>query len=555
MRLFEGLGQAFVTEGTSTLFGVMGDANMAWVTHMASQGVRIVHARHEAAAVTMADGYARRSNNVGIATVTCGPGITQIATSLVTAVRHRTPLVVFAGDTPAEMAYHVQEFEQRPFVDATGAAFVRIDSSDEAAEQVAKAFEIARHDRLPVVLSIPYDLQHGSVTGPWCYQQRPVANSVPIEPDAETVAHVASLLEAAERPVMIVGRGAIAANAREEVLALAERTGALLGTTWPARGWFDDNPWDLGLVGGFGADRTQDLVRGADLVLGIGALLSRFTTMNGALFSNATVVHLDVEPKRRVEGVDVVDVPMLADARLGITALLERLGRGPARGGYRTAEIRRRLDEPEPEPQPAASTTSGTINPYTAAAEINAAVPADWTIVLGVAHFMHFLLERLRGRHPDRYIYTYDFGAIGHALGTAIGAAAASNEPTLCIEGDGSLLMNMQELETLARHRLPVLVLVFNDGQYAAEAHKLRSMDLPTEEAVFGMPNLAGVAGALELDAHTVTQPDQLRTLIQGFARDPRPTLVDLRIDPNIICRDYLRDLFPQDGGEQHRAQ
>src|SRR5262249_40927475 len=112
MKVREALAEAFVAEGTSAVFGLMGDGNMFWMATIGGlPGVRLVHARHEAAAIAMAEGYARATGRVGIASVTCGPGVTQTATALVSATRSGTPLVVFAGDTPVAAPFHMQELD------------------------------------------------------------------------------------------------------------------------------------------------------------------------------------------------------------------------------------------------------------------------------------------------------------------------------------------------------------------------------------------------------------------------------------------------------------
>src|SRR6478735_2190377 len=131
------LAQAFAAEGTDILFTLMGDANMYWSAAMAdNQKTRLVHARHEHCAVAMADGYARATGKIGVASVTCGPGYTQIMTALTMAARGSIPLVVFAGDAPIGASWYVQEIDQAPLALATGSAFVPIRTVDRALDCV-----------------------------------------------------------------------------------------------------------------------------------------------------------------------------------------------------------------------------------------------------------------------------------------------------------------------------------------------------------------------------------------------------------------------------------
>ena len=154
------LAQAFAAEGVDTVFTLMGDANMYWSASMAdNHNTRLIHARHEHCCVAMADGYARATGKVGVASVTCGPGYTQIMTALVMAARGNAPVVVFAGDAPIGASWYLQSIDQAPLALATGAHFVPVRTIDRALDCVREAFYVARAERKPVVLSVPLDLQ------------------------------------------------------------------------------------------------------------------------------------------------------------------------------------------------------------------------------------------------------------------------------------------------------------------------------------------------------------------------------------------------------------
>src|ERR671910_926896 len=160
------LAQAFAAEGCELLFTLMGDANMYWSEAMSRlPGMRVVHARHEHCAVAMADGYARATGKVGVASTTCGPGFTQIMTALATAARGSIPLVVFAGDSPTSAAWYVQQIELGPLATATGARYLAVKSVDRMLDAVREAFYTARQERAPVVLGVPMDLQKAEF--PW----------------------------------------------------------------------------------------------------------------------------------------------------------------------------------------------------------------------------------------------------------------------------------------------------------------------------------------------------------------------------------------------------
>jgi acetolactate synthase-1/2/3 large subunit len=211
LPIYEMLAQTFVSEGVDAVFNLMGDGNMHWATAISKiDGVQSFHARHEHCAVGMAVGYYSATGKTGVASVTCGPGVTQITTILSTAVRARVPLVVFAGESPINAKWYNQAIDQGPLVNATGAHYVRAHSAKLMHEYVREAFYTARYDRRPTVLGVPYDLQKATWSGGPDY--KPSADYIPQPgrtlPSPDSVARLADKIASAKRPIIIGGRGA-----------------------------------------------------------------------------------------------------------------------------------------------------------------------------------------------------------------------------------------------------------------------------------------------------------------------------------------------------------
>ena len=210
MKVYEAVAQGIVAEGCDKMFGLMGDANMwLWAALCAQPGVRIYSARHEAAAVSMADGYSRATGKVGVVTVTCGPGLTHAATPIIAAARHRTPLVVITGEVALRDRHNPQLFDQRAFSEACEARYLRLSSEEYAAEELREAFYMARQHGCPVVFSLPLNVQAEELKKPWSY--RPSGDFLsarPIEPSADALDPIVQALVQAERPVIIAGRSA-----------------------------------------------------------------------------------------------------------------------------------------------------------------------------------------------------------------------------------------------------------------------------------------------------------------------------------------------------------
>jgi acetolactate synthase I/II/III large subunit len=540
------LAHAFVAEGVEKLFALMGDANMYWSEAMSRlPGVQVVNARHEHCAVAMADAYARATGKVGVASTTCGPGFTQIMTALTIAARASVPVVVFAGDSPINATYYIQQLDMAPLALATGAAYIPVRTMDRALDCVREAFHTAALERRPVVLSIPMDLQKQpfpfmadySPSSEWLpTPQRPAA-------DPALVDRVAGMIAEAERPILIGGRGAKLAGAKAAMEALADASGALLATSLQGKGMFEGHRYALDIAGAYSSDFARELFAEADLVIGVGVGLGAYTTESGYLYPNARTVQIDIAPRGLWQGLKTADLHIQADARAGVEAVAERLRqRGIApRTVFRTAELAQRIaaDEPDRKEFPI---SPGTVDPRKAILELDAIVPKDWEIVIGGGHYFGIALTHMRGRVAERYHVVSDFGAIGNGLPAAIGVAAARKDgKVLLIEGDGSLLMHIQELETIRREGHRVLMAIINDGGYGAEIHKFRAHGMDPGLVIHGRGDLAGVANGFGVRGTTVNRLGAMAGMLAEHQASNGASLWDIHTDDTVVSRPYRR--------------
>ncbi|NUT56946.1 MAG: thiamine pyrophosphate-binding protein, partial [Thermoleophilia bacterium] len=252
MKVFEAIADIVELEEVGAVFAVMGDANMKWLSSYTARTGRLVYyARHEGAAVSMADGYARATGKLAVCSVTCGPGLSLLATPLVAASRNRTPLLVLAGDAPRGDKYYEQAFDQQRFVESSETMAEHLRSAASLDEDLRDAFFLARTVG-PIVFSAAFDVQEEEAeahSDPYMPSLALVAEPQEIRPDAEALARAAAIVRAAERPIIVAGRGAITAKA--ELLEVADLTGSLLATSMMAKGLFDGDARNLGLSGGF----------------------------------------------------------------------------------------------------------------------------------------------------------------------------------------------------------------------------------------------------------------------------------------------------------------
>jgi thiamine pyrophosphate-dependent acetolactate synthase large subunit-like protein len=548
LKVSDMLAQAFAAEGCEVLFTLMGDANMYWSEAMSRlPGMRVVHARHEHCAVAMADGYARATGKVGVASTTCGPGFTQIMTALTIAARANVPVVVFAGDSPLAAPWYLQQIDMAPLALATGAHHVPVRSVDRVLDNVREAFHVAALERRPVVLSVPMDLQKQAF--PYMADYTPSADVMPTpqrpRPDPEVVEKLVDMIAEAERPIVIAGRGARQSGAREAIERLAEAAGALLATSLLNKGMFEGNPYALDVAGAFASDFSRERFAEADLVIGIGVGLGAYTTESGYLYPGARAVQIDLNPRGLWQGLRTADLHIRADARAAAEAVTARLEqRGIERAGFRSAEMARLIagDEPDRKPFPV---EQGTVDPRKAILELDAVVPKDWDVVIGAGHYFGIALTHLRGRAPEKYHVVSDFGAIGSGLPAAIGVAAARGDgKVLLIEGDGSLLMHIQELETIRRQGIGLLMAIINDGGYGAEIHKFRASGMDAGTVIHGRGDLAAVATGFGVRGSTVNRPGRFEGLFREHQAANGASLWDVHTDDKIVSRPYRRVHF-----------
>ncbi|MEM9359031.1 MAG: thiamine pyrophosphate-binding protein, partial [Pseudomonadota bacterium] len=464
LKVFDVLARAFAQENVDTCFALLGDANMNWATRLSEQGVRMIYVRHEHCSVAAAMAYARKSGDVGLASVTCGPGVTQLMTALPAAVRARLPVVVLAGEAPLKSGWYNQGIDQAPLVTATGAAYHSLHMPERMPIAIRDAFLQARRERRPVVIGIPFDVQNrpwsGRVELPMpAHQLLPKLSPIPPHPD--DVESTAGIVREAQKVVVIAGLGAVEADAGPACRALAAKSGGLLATSLPARGLFHDDPYCIGISGSYTTEVGHEYLAEADLVILVGCSLAFHLGGGGQLWPKAKMIHIDVDPLAVSQGQEVATHHLRADARLGTEALTEAL---PASSNpWRSNAIAERIrvskpDSFEVEVEP------DLFDPRDVVEALEDHLPLEWEIVNSSGHCAGFTAH-MPSRPQSKFLTIREFGAIGNGTSFAMGVAAARPDSKVVLfDGDGSLLMNIQELETIKRHNLNILIIAMNDG-------------------------------------------------------------------------------------------
>lgn len=537
MRGYESVAQALREHDVDTLFGVMGDGNMAMITHFAEAlGGRYVAARHENGAVCMASGFARTAGRVGVATMTHGPGVSNAVTALRAAVTDHAAMVAVVADTPADDPFHLQNIDHAALVATTGAAYVHVTALDRPADSVARAVEWARRRQAPVFVNLAAELMSADLMPDKLVSDRlmPAASAphaagrTAPPPTGAVVDDVLDRLVSAARPVILAGSGAHAAFA--SLRELAHLTGALLCTTLPAHGAFRGDPHDLGVAGGFSTPTTRRRLEECDLLVVFGASLSDHTVADGALFGDIPVVQFDLD-EAVLERRGRTGVAVCSDAAVAAGRLVEAARRRTAVRAPWSSDLR--AFEP---PCTTYEADGDGVDPRRVFARLDALLGPDRIVATDGGHFIEWPCRYLSV--PDRagFLLAIGAGAVGMGLATGLGGALGRpDRACVVVAGDGGLLMSLPELETAAREGIDVLVVVVNDGAYGAEVHKLRALGLPDTLARFRNPSFAGVARSLGMRAASIARTAEIDPVLRDLVGASGPRLLEIKADPAVV--------------------
>lgn len=540
------VGQTIAATGLRDAFGVLGSGNLIVTNALCSAGARFHHARHESGAICMADGYARVSGRVGVCSVHQGPGLTNTMTGLTEAAKSRTPLVVLAGESPAAAINSNFRIDQPGLVESVGAAADRVHSAASAADDAQRAYQRAVIERRPVVLMLPIDIQPRP---PEALEPRqpPLPELSTPDPSSPAIEAVADLLQGAERPLIIAGRGAVLAQAGEQLERLGALVGALLATSAPANGLFAGQTYAVGISGGFASPFAGELLPQADVVLVAGASVNDWTTRHGALIgAGAKLAQIDIEA-RAMGRHRPADIAILGDAAAAARLLADALERrGHRATGFRTPELardiaaRRWRDDPFQD-----ESTDEGIDPRTLSIALEERLPADKAVAVDSGHFLGYPAMYLSVPDARAWVFPNGFQAVGLGLGNAIGAAIARpDRVTVAAIGDGGAFMALPEIETAVRLGLKLLVLIYDDRAYGAEVHHFAPMGHDVSRVQFPDADLAGIARACGAAGATIRRTLEL-DVVEAWLQEPtpRPLVLDAKVNP-VICAEWLAEAF-----------
>jgi len=498
--------------------------------------------RHEQGGTHAADAYARATGQVGVCFGTSGPGATNLVTGIATAQMDSVPMVVITGQVP-RAAIGTDAFQETDIFGITlpivKHSWVVRDPRD-IGRIVAEAFLIAASGRPgPVLIDVPKDvgLEEFDYTPVAPGTAIPAGFKLPVSPDPAAVAAALALIRQARRPLLYVGGGAISSGAHEAVKQLAERFRLPVTTTLMGKGAFDEkHPQSLGMLGMHGTAYANFAVTECDLLIATGARFDdRVTGRLDGFAPRAQVIHIDIDAAEMGK-TRLPDVALVADVQAALEALLAASAQDSSEG--RTEAWLQRIDTWKQHYPLVVPAPEGDIAPQEVVVALRELAPdAFYTTDVGqhqmwAAQFLH--------NGPRRWISSAGLGTMGFGMPAAMGVQTAfPAEQVICVAGDASILMNIQELGTLSQYNLPVKVVVLNNGWQGMVRQWQESFygeRYSASEMMGGMPDFAALAEAFGVRGVCIEQRSTLRQQLQEALDHPGPAFIDVKVRRNENC-------------------
>ncbi|MBH2982924.1 acetolactate synthase 3 large subunit [Serratia nevei] len=535
--------RSLIDQGVKHVFGYPGGAVLDIYDALHTVGgIDHILVRHEQGAVHMADGYARATGEVGVVLVTSGPGATNAITGIATAYMDSIPMVVLSGQVPSSLIGYdaFQECDMvgisRPVVKHS----FLVKRTEDIPAVLKKAFFLASSGRPgPVVIDLPKDIVGPAVRMPYAYPQDVSMRSYnpTVQGHRGQIKRALQTILAAKKPVMYVGGGAINAGCEAELLRLAEQLNLPVTSSLMGLGAFPGtHRQSVGMLGMHGTYEANKTMHHADVIFAVGVRFDDRTTNNLAKYCpDATVLHIDIDPTSISKTVDA-DIPIVGDARQVLVQMLELLAQDEKaqdhdalRDWWQSIEQWRARDCLGYDKH------SGTIKPQAVIETLHRLTKGDAYVTSDVGQHQMFAALYYPFDKPRRWINSGGLGTMGFGLPAALGVKLALPEETVvCVTGDGSIQMNIQELSTALQYNLPVVVVNLNN-RYLGMVKQWQDMIYSGRHSQSYMDSLPDFVKLAEAYGHVgiaIRTPDELESkLAQALAEKERLVFVDVTVD------------------------
>ena len=452
-------------QGVDTIFGYPGGAvlDIFDALYARRDTLRLILTAHEQGAAHAADGYARSTGKTGVVLATSGPGATNLITGIATAYLDSSPIVAITGNVPRDLLGRdgFQEVNITRMTDPVVKANFMVRDASDMADTVRRAFALANSGRRrPVLIDIPKDVAGTKLSAP---EPIPAVERFRAgrarHPELEALRDAASIIAEAKRPLIFAGGGVTYSGASPELLSLAEKINAPICVTMMGISSVPYScPFFLGMVGMHGSPTANLALRDCDALIAVGTRFSDRVAGNRERFAaNARIIHMDIDPAELGKNV-AADLTLACDARdalRGLEALL------PA--GRHSEWLHSLLDHKAHNALPTG--LSERLTPHDIITGLRRALGEEGIVVTDVGQHQMWTAQYYRFMKPRSFVSSCGLGTMGFGMGAAIGAKAGNpDRPVALVTGDGSFHMNLNELATAVTQKLPLLVLVMNNG-------------------------------------------------------------------------------------------
>ena len=527
-------------EGVDVLFGYPGGAVIDIYDELPRHPeLKHVLVRHEQGAVHAADGYARASGKVGCCLVTSGPGATNTVTGIATAYCDSIPLVVFTGQVPTQLIGN-DAFQEVDIVGITRPCTKHnflVKDVRNLAKTIRQAFYLARSGRPgPVLVDLPKDIMQARTEFVWPEDIFMRSYNPTYKPNLNQLRRTAEELAKARKPIILAGGGVIMANASEVLCELAHELNIPVATTLMGLGAFPANGdlW-LGVVGMHGTYAANMSINHADLLVCVGARFDdRVTGRLQDFASHARIVHIDIDPTSIRKNVEV-DVPVVGDCRQALEGILEicRAKMADTDWSGMHADWLQTVHEWKAN-HPLAYNKNGHIKPQQVIETMYSITKGDAIIATEVGQNQMWAAQFYTFTKPRTLLTSGGLGTMGYGFPAAIGAQFAfPDKLVINVAGDGSIQMNIQELATVVQNKIPVKVVILNNGHLGMvrqwqELFYNRNYSHTNMEA---QPDFVKLAEAYGAEGYRISKPEELEDVLRKALTSPNPAFIDVMVE------------------------
>ncbi|WP_304050642.1 biosynthetic-type acetolactate synthase large subunit [Desulfovibrio piger] len=527
-------------EGVDVLFGYPGGAVIDIYDELPRHPeLKHVLVRHEQGAVHAADGYARASGKVGCCLVTSGPGATNTVTGIATAYCDSIPLVVFTGQVPTQLIGN-DAFQEVDIVGITRPCTKHnflVKDVRNLAKTIRQAFYLARSGRPgPVLVDLPKDIMQARTEFVWPEDIFMRSYNPTYKPNLNQLRRTAEELAKARKPIILAGGGVIMANASEVLCELAHELNIPVATTLMGLGAFPANGdlW-LGMVGMHGTYAANMSINHADLLVCVGARFDdRVTGRLQDFASHARIVHIDIDPTSIRKNVEV-DVPVVGDCRQALEGILEicRAKMADTDWSGMHADWLQTVHEWKAN-HPLAYNKNGHIKPQQVIETMYSITKGDAIIATEVGQNQMWAAQFYTFTKPRTLLTSGGLGTMGYGFPAAIGAQFAfPDKLVINVAGDGSIQINIQELATVVQNKIPVKVVILNNGHLGMvrqwqELFYNRNYSHTNMEA---QPDFVKLAEAYGAEGYRISKPEELEDVLRKALTSPNPAFIDVMVE------------------------